>query len=76
MLMPKTSDNCLRAAMQALVRGDTAERDRLVRRGEMLMRAEEQCAAVARVLSVDFYVDSRGRAFPSATMARAAGVVQ
>ncbi len=73
---PATSAECLRAAFGALLEGDTVERDRLCRRAEELQAAETKAAAVAKVLSVDFYVTRAGVAIPTKRMAKAAGVLQ
>lgn len=73
---PTTTEECLRQGFAALLRGDTAERDRLVRRAEKLMEAEHYAGAVERVLTVDFYVSRRGVAYRSTDLARAAGVIQ
>lgn len=70
---PATSDDCLRAAFAALVRGDTRERDRLCARAEILIKAEQHADAVQRAMSVDFYVSRKGIAIPVKLMARAAG---
>lgn len=64
------------AEQPALLRGDTAERDRLVRRAEQLMKAEHYGDAVQRVLTVDFYVNRRGVAYRSIDLARAGGIIQ
>lgn len=73
---PATSSACLQAAMQALLRGDTMERDRLCRRAETLLSAEQQADAVQRVLAIDFYVRANGVVIPTLVMARSAGVLQ
>jgi hypothetical protein len=71
---PTTAEDCLRAAMRALLRGDLIERDRLCKRGERLLEAENLADATTRVLAVDFYVTRDGSAIPVMAMARAAGV--
>ena len=73
---PATSSDCLRAAMSALLRGDTTERDRLCERASRLLDAEEHAARVERVLSVDFYVREDGVAISTVAMARTVGVMQ
>jgi hypothetical protein len=40
-----TADDCLRAAWQALLRGDAAERDRLCALAENLIKAGDRLAA-------------------------------
>jgi hypothetical protein len=40
-----TADDCVRAAFQALLRGDTAERDRLCALAEDLMRRRDRLNA-------------------------------
>lgn len=72
---PTTSTGCLGAAMQALLRGDTTERDRLCDRANMLLLAEEHAAKVKRLLAVDFYVNRRGEVIPTRLMARAARAI-
>jgi hypothetical protein len=42
MTNPTTSDECLKAAFQALLRGDLAERDRMCDRGKRLIEAERK----------------------------------
>lgn len=75
--MPETtSQECLRAAYQALRRGDTVERDRLCARATTLLHVERHAGAVEKILAIDFYVNGRGVAIPTQTMARAAGVMQ
>lgn len=73
---PTTSEECVRQAWAALLRDDTAERDRLVKRAERLLVAEQRAAAVERVLSVDFYVTRTGRVIPTKMMARASRAIQ
>jgi hypothetical protein len=72
----RTSDDCLRGAWAALIRGDTAERDRLCDRARSLMEAEGLARATEKVLSVDFYVKLDGTIIPTLLMARAARLVQ
>lgn len=71
-----TSEGCLRSAFQALLRGDTAERDRLCERAKILLKTEQHAAAVERVMQKDFYVTRAGTCIPIAAMAKAAGVLQ
>ncbi len=71
-----TSDGCMRLAFQAILRGDTAERDRLCERARVLIAAEGQAEAVERVLAVDFYVTRAGVVVPTTRMAAAAGAIQ
>lgn len=70
-----TSEACLRAAFQALLHGDTAERDRLCERAKVLLDAEHKASAVERVMAVDFYVTPSGEVVPTKAMARAAGAL-
>lgn len=70
-----SSQDHLRAAFQALLRGDTDERDRLCKEAEISLKREEmneKARAVAKVLSVDFYVTADGRAISSKAMYSAA----
>jgi hypothetical protein len=76
MSLETTSQDCLRGAWAALLRGETGERDRLCARAEKLLEAERMASAVEKVLAVDFYVDRKGRSFPSREMAARAGVLQ
>ena len=71
-----TSEAALKGAFEALLRGDLAERDRLCDRAEALIKAEQRSSAIESVLSVDFYVDTRGRAVSSKAMARSIGMIQ
>jgi hypothetical protein len=73
---PITSADCLHAAMSALLRGDTTERDRLCERAKRLIDAEDHAARVERVLSVDFYVRADGVAISTVAMARTVGAIQ
>ena len=73
--MSDTSQDCLRAAFAALLRGDTAERDRQVARAEVLLKAEQYADAVTRILAVDFYVGRDSVAIPTKCMAKAAGAI-
>lgn len=75
MTNPTTAKDCLRDAMQAILRGDYAERDRLCKRAQALLAAEDHAAAIERVMAVDFYVTRRGTVIPVQRMAQAAGVV-
>lgn len=66
-----SSEDHVRAAWGAILRGDYAERDRQCGLGIEAIRSEERQAridATARLMSVDFFVDSRGRAFPTKKM--------
>lgn len=58
--------------MAALMRGDTAERDRLCRRAEVLLNAEAKSRALAMVMAVDFMVDSKGTAYRTRDLLRVA----
>ena len=71
-----TSEECLKNAFSAILRGDYAERDRLCDRAKALMQAEEHAAKVERVMSADFYVTSAGKVYPTVAMAKAAGALQ
>jgi hypothetical protein len=73
---PTTSSDGLKAAMSALLRGDAAERDRLVERTKRLLEAEDYAARIERVLSVDFYVRADGVAISTVAMAKTVGVMQ
>lgn len=71
-----TSEQCLKAAFQALLKGDTKERDRLCDRAKELLKAEQHAATIQQILNVDFFVFINGQAVSSKTMARAAGEIQ
>lgn len=71
-----TAKDCLQGEFAALLRGDTAERDRLCARAERLIEVEQYADAVERVLDTNFYVTAGGVAIPSATLAKAGGVMQ
>lgn len=71
----RTSDECMKAAWQAILRGDYAERDRLCERAKSLIEAEQTASAIQRMLAVDYYVTASGTAVPTARMAKAAGVL-
>jgi len=71
-----TSEDCIRGAWQALLRGDLAERDRLCARVKQLIEAERYNDAVERIMSVDFYVTSQGVVIPTPMMAKAANALQ
>lgn len=73
--MTDTSKSCLREAFAALLRGDTAERDRLVSRARVLLEAERHADAVQRVMAKDFYVTRTGVVIPVGAMAKAAGTI-
>jgi hypothetical protein len=69
------SEQCLKAAMQALLRGDIAERDRLCDAAEKATQREEmeeKARATAKILTVDFYVHADGRAVETKKMYAAA----
>lgn len=70
-----TSEACLKAAWQALLRGDCTERDRLCERAKILLDAENKAAAVERVMAIDFYVRPNGVCVSTKAMARAVGVL-
>ena len=63
--MSDTAESSLKAAFAALLRGDTAERDRLCQRAEVQHQAEARSRAIAKVLATDFYVNQRGTVYPS-----------
>jgi uncharacterized DUF497 family protein len=65
-----TSQECIREAFAALLKGDTKERDRLC------ARAIAIAAAVEKVLAVDFYVMRNGTVIRTIAMARAVGALQ
>ena len=71
-----TSEECMKGAWQAILRGDYAERDRLCDRARILMEAEKLAGAMQRVLAVDFYVTGRGVTIPTRLMAEKAGAIQ
>lgn len=71
-----TSQDALRGAWEALLRGDTKERDRLCERGNRLLQADDEAAAVQKLLSVDFYVRPNGTAYSSRLLAKTAGALQ
>lgn len=70
-----TSKESLKAAWGALLRGDMAERDREVERGRMLLEEEHKADAIQKLLAVDFYVTKSGSVIPTATIAKAANVI-
>lgn len=72
---PATSKESLRAAFNALLRGDTTERDRQLARAKTLIAAERYADAVTRVLSVDFYVKKDGTVIPTKCMAKVVGAI-
>jgi hypothetical protein len=72
----RTSNEALQAAWAALLRGDTLERDRQCERAKHLNEAEVYAAAMQRALSIDFYVNTRGVAYPARELARRAGAIQ
>lgn len=72
---PKTAEASLKGAFAALLRGDTDERDRLCKRAEILLEAENYANAVEAVLSVDFYVFGNGTVIPTKEMAKSVGVL-
>lgn len=71
-----TSDSCMRAAFQAILRGEYAERDRLLARARLLIDAENRAAKIEEVLAIDFFVNSRGTVYSTQAMAKAAGAIQ
>lgn len=71
-----TSEACLKGAFEALLKGDTDERDRLCERAKVILEAETSANAIQKVLSIDFYVKKDGVCISSKTMAKAAGVYQ
>ena len=71
-----TASDCLRAAYQAILRGDYAERDRLCDRAEQFADDEHIASATQRVLAVDYYVARSGTAILTKAMAKAAGALQ
>lgn len=75
MSQPSTASEALRLAFQAILRGDYAERDRILERAKRLIDAEDRAARVERALSVDFYVTRKGTVIPTQAMARAAGEI-
>lgn len=75
MSQPRTASEGLRSAYQAILRGDYAERDRILARTTKLIDAEERAARVERALAVNFYVTAAGTAIPTPLLARAAGEI-
>lgn len=71
-----TAKECLAGAFQAILRGDYAERDRLCERGRVLTEIEDYAYRIERVMQADFYVNTRGTAYPTRSIARAEGVLQ
>ena len=66
-----TTDDHMRAAWSALLRGDTAERDRqcdLAKAALIEEEREEVIRAATRVMSVDFYVKADGTVIPTSAM--------
>lgn len=75
MTQPSTASEALRLAYQAILRGDYAERDRILERARRLIEAEDRVARIECALSVDFYVKANGVAIPTPLLARAAGEI-
>ena len=71
-----TTEDCMKAAWQAILKGDYAERDRLCERAKILLEAENNAYKVERALSVDFYVSNIGECIPIKIMTKAANVIQ
>ena len=71
-----TSKECMRGAFAAILRGDTAERDRLADRAKVLLAAEMQADTLQRVMSIDFFVTAKGLAIPTAVMMKRIGAIQ
>ena len=69
-----TSQECIREAFAALLKGDTKERDR--DRDRPSAKAIAIAAAVEKVLAVDFYVMRNGTVIRTIAMARAVGALQ
>jgi hypothetical protein len=69
---PKTPEEALRDGFAALLRGDTDGRDRAVRHAETLMKAGARGRALAKLMAVDFMVDSQGCVFPTRDILREA----
>jgi hypothetical protein len=71
----KTSGELLKEAMSALLKGDTAGRDRFCKEAEAALKREERekvLRAEAKIMQVDFYVFADGRAVSSKRMYAAA----
>lgn len=73
---PSSAHDALRAAFAACLAGDTRTQHAMLDRGRALLAAEDHAARVQRALSVDFYVNARGVAYPSRVLAKAAGDLQ
>lgn len=52
--MSITADECIKAAFDALLRGDTAERDRLCKMAEQLMRAGDRVRSGDKIIEGEF----------------------
>lgn len=75
MVVLVSADDSLPQAWAALLRGDTAERDRICAIAEKGLQREEmdeEARAVAKVLSIDFYVKADGTAISTRRMYAAA----
>lgn len=70
-----TTTECMKAAFEAICRGDYAERDRLIERVRVLDKAEREAAAITKVMLIDFYVTRAGVSIPTVVMAKAAGAI-
>ena len=66
--MTDTSHDTIKAAWNAILAGDYAERDRLVEKAKLQIPMEDKAYRVAKILSVDFYVDNTGKTYPSKAM--------
>lgn len=73
---PATSEACVKAAFEALLAGNGAERDRLCERAEKILQAERWADAAQRVMEVDFYVNNAGVATSTKLMLQLQGIVQ
>ena len=71
-----TSQECIREAFAALLKGDTKERDRDRDRDRPSAKAIAIAVAVEKVLAVDFYVMRNGTVIRTIAMARAVGALQ
>jgi hypothetical protein len=59
------SEDYLREAFQAILRGDYAARDALCNKAKMALDKEDLSYREAKVLEVDFYVNEKGVAYSS-----------
>jgi hypothetical protein len=71
----KTSEDCMRGAFAAILRGDYAERDRLADRASQLMAAEMKAQKIQEVMVTDFFVTAHGIAIPTTVMLKQVGVL-